>query len=219
MAKPKKKTKKPHSRSLMNRSDIPYAQRMAMKHQAEIEWHREHAARIYMYCLCKALHEKEKKGYKSLVRFSLVFMELIKEFYEDPELAMARIKRRLAQNGIEVSGEFYYMEVPGATAKEQEIHDNSMQATQAAQYVGAVAMNDVFGFANLRQDRLHEAVRENTAQYAKEGEGFLLEYMEKIGFKVEGNIVRAFVDENGNPVTPGQALKQKPSKGGNDYVR
>ena len=34
MAKPKKKTKKPHSRSLMNRSDIPYAQRMAMKHQA-----------------------------------------------------------------------------------------------------------------------------------------------------------------------------------------
>ena len=172
-----------------------------------------------MYSLCKALHEKEKKGYKSLVRFSLVFMELIKEFYEDPELAMARIKRRLAQNGIEVSGEFYYMEVPGATAKEQEIHDNSMQATQAAQYVGAVAMNDVFGFANVRQDRLREAVRENTARYAKEGEGFLLEYMEKIGFKVEGNIVRAFVDENGNPVTPGQALKQKPSKGGNDYVR
>ena len=80
-------------------------------------------------------------------------------------------------------------------------------------------MNDVFGFANLRQDRLREAVRENTARYAKEGEGFLLEYMEKIGFKVEGNIVRAFVDENGNPVTPGQALKQKPSKGGNDYVR
>lgn len=204
----KKKGKKHQHRSLMNRSDIPYAQRMAMKHQAEIEWHREHAARIYMYCLCKALHEKEKKGYKSLVQFSLVFMELIKEFYEDPELAMARIKRRLAQNGIEVSGEFYSVKLPGATAKEQEIHDNSMQATQAAQYVGAVAMNDVFGFANIRQDRLREAVKENTARYAKEGEGFLLEYMAKIGFKVEGNRVIAFVDDDGKAVPIGRALKE-----------
>lgn len=204
----KKKHKKSHGRSLMDRSDIPYAERLKMQHQAEIDYHREHAARIYMYSLCKALHEKEKKGYKSLVRFSLVFMELIKEFYEDPELAMARIKRRLAQNGIEVSGEFYYMEVPGATAKDQEIHDNSMQATQAAQYVGAVAMNDVFGFANLRQDRLREAVRENTARYAKEGEGFLLDYMKKIGFKVEGNKVLAFVDDDGEPVPVSRAMKE-----------
>ena len=204
----KKNHKKRNSRSLMNRSDIPYAQRMAMKHQAEIEYHREHAARVYMYSLCKALHEKEKKGYKSLVRFTLVFMELIKEFYEDPELAMARIKRRLAQNGIEVSEEFYYMEVPGATAKEQEIHDNSMQATQAAQYVGAVAMNDVFGFANIRQERLREAVRENTARYAKEGEGFLLDYMKKIGFKVEGNKVMAFVDDDGKAVPVSRAMKE-----------
>lgn len=203
-----KKKQKKRSRSMMERSDIPYAQRIAMKHQAEIEWHREHSARIYMYSLCKALHEKEKKGYKSLVKFSLVFMELIKEFYEDPELAMARIKRRLAQNGIEVSGEFYSVEIPGATAKEQEIHDNSMQATQAAQYVGAVAMNDVFGFANIRQDRLREAVRENTARYAKEGEGFLLDYMKKIGFKVEGNKVLAFVDDDGEPVPVGRALKE-----------
>ena len=208
MAKPKKKTKKPHSRSLMDRSDIPYAERLKMQHQAEIDYHREHAARIYMYCLCKALHEKEKKGYKSLVQFSLVFMELIKEFYEDTELAMARIKRRLAQNNIEVSGEFYFVEVPGATAKEQEIHDNSMQATQAAQYVGAVAMNDVFGFANIRQDRLREAVRENTARYAKEGEGFLLQYMAKIGFKVEGNKVMAFVDDDGKAVPVGRAMKE-----------
>jgi len=204
----KKKPKKGRGRSLMNRSDIPYAERLKMQHQAEIEYHREHAARVYMYSLCKALHEKEKKGYKSLVRFSLVFMELIKEFYEDPELAMARIKRRLAQNGIEVSGEFYFVEIPGATAKEKDIHDNSMQATQAAQYVGAVAMNDVFGFANIRQERLREAVRENTARYAKEGEGFLLEYMEKIGFKVEGNKVMAFVDDDGKAVPVSRAMKE-----------
>ena len=203
----KKKVKKQH-RSLMNRSDIPYAQRMAMKHQADIEYNREHSARIYMYCLCVALHEKKKKGYKSLVKFSLVFMELIKEFYEDPEVGMAHIKQRLAQHGIEVSGEFFSVKLPGATAKEQEIYDNSLQAMQAAQYVGAVAMNDVFGFANIRQDCLREAVRENTARYAKEGEGFLLEYMEKIGFKVEGNIVRAFLDEDGKPVTKSRAIKE-----------
>lgn len=208
MARPKKRGKKHQRRSLMDRSDIPYAERLKMQHQAKIEHNREHAARIYMYSLCKALHEKEKKGYKSLVKFSLVFMELINEFYEDPELAMARIKRRLAQNGIEVSGEFYSVEIPGATAKEQEIHDNSMQATQVAQYVGAVAMNDVFGFANLRQERLREAVRENTARYAKEGEGFLLEAMEKIGFAVQGNNVRAFVEEDGTPVLKSRVMKE-----------
>ena len=196
------KNKKPHRRSLMNRSDIPYAKRIAMKRQADIEYHREHSARIYMYCLFKALHEKEKKGYKSLVRFSFAFMELLKEFYADPELGMAHIKRRLAQHGIEVSGEFFYVTLPGATAKDQEIYNNSLQATQAAQLVGAVAMNDVFGFGQLRQDRVRDEVKENTARYAKEGEGFLLAYMEKIGFKVEGDKVLAFAEDDGTPVLP-----------------
>lgn len=205
MGNPKKKHR---GRSLMNRSDIPYAQRLAMKHRSDIEYNREHSARIYMYCLCKTLHEEEGIGYKRLVQFSLAFMKLIKEFYEDPEVGMAHIKQRLSQHGIEVSGEFFSVKIPGATAKEQEIHDHSLQATQAAQYVGAVAMNDVFGFANIRQERLREAVRENTARYAKEGEGFLLDYMEKIGFKVEGNKVMAFVDDDGEPVPVGRALKE-----------
>ena len=205
---PKKKTKKPHSRSLMNRSDIPYAQRLAMKHQSDIEYNREHAARIYMYSLCKALHEEEGIGYKRLVQFSLAFMKLIKEFYEDPEVGMAHIKQRLAQHGIEVSGEFYSAKLPGATPKEQAVYDLSMQAVQVAQLVGAVAMNDVFGFGQMRQDRLREAVRENTARYAKKGEGFLLEAMEKIGFVVQGNNVRAFIEEDGTPVLKSRAMKE-----------
>lgn len=204
----KKKTKKPHSRSLMQRSDIPYAQRMAMKHQADIEYNRERSARNYMYCLCKALHEEEGKGYKSLVRFSLVFMELIKEFYADPEVGMAHIKRRLAQHGIEVSGEFFSVKIPGTTKKEQEIHDNSLQAVQAAQLVGAVAMNDVFGFGQMRQERLREAVQKQTARYAKEGESFLLEAMAKIGFKVEGDTVVAYAEDDGTPVPVRRALKE-----------
>lgn len=218
MAKQKKKNHVRYNRSVMGRSDIPYAQRMAMKHRADIEYNREHSARIYMYCLCKALHDEEGIGYKRLVQFSLSFMELIKEFYEDPELAMAHIKQRLAQHGIEVSGEFFYIPLPGASVKEQEIYNNSLQATQAAQLVGAVTMNDVFGFGQLRQQRLREAVEKQTARYAKEGEGFLLEAMAEIGFKVEGNVVRAFLDENGNPMTAQRALKEKTYKGGSKNV-
>lgn len=204
----KKKVKKPRNRSLMARSDIPYAQRLAMKHQSDIEYNREHSARMYMYCLCKTLNEEEGIGYKRLVQFSLAFMELIKEFYADPEVGMAHVKQRLAQHGIEVSGEFFSVKLPGATEKEQEIHDHSLQAVQAAQLVGAVAMNDVFGFGQMRQDRLREAVQRNTARYAKEGEGFLLEAMEKIGFVVQGNNVRAFIEEDGTPVLKSRVMKE-----------
>lgn len=204
MAKPKKKKNK----SLMHRSDIPYAQRMVMKHQADIEYNRERSARNYMYCLCKAIHDEEGVGYKGLVRFSLHFMDLIKEFYEDTELSMARTKRRLARHGIDVSGEFFSVKLPDATAKEQEIYDNSMQAIQAAQLVGAVAMNDVFGYSQMRQMRIGEAVKELTARYAKEGEGFLLDAMAEIGFKVEGNVVRAFIEDDGTPVTVRRAMKE-----------
>ena len=204
----KKTVKKPRNRSLMNRSDIPYAQRLAMKHQSDIEYNREQSARMYMYCLCKTLHEEEGIGYKRLVQFSLAFMELIKEFYTDPEVGMAHVKQRLAQHGIEVPGEFFSVKLPGATEKEQEIHDHSLQAVQAAQLVGAVAMNNVFGFGQMRQDRLREAVQKNTARYAKEGEGFLLEAMEKIGFVVQGNNVRAFIEEDGTPVLKSRVMKE-----------
>lgn len=204
----KKKVKKPRNRSLMNRSDIPYAQRLAMKHQSDIEYNREQSARMYMYCLCKTLHEEEGIGYKRLVQFSLAFMELIKEFYADPEVGMAHVKQRLAQHGIEVSGEFFSVKLPGATEKEQAIHNHSLQAVQAAQLVGAVAMNDVFGFGQMRQERLREAVQKNTARYAKEGEGFLLEAVEKIGFVVQGNNVRAFIEEDGTPVLKSRVMKE-----------
>ena len=203
-----KQKKRPRRKSIMGRTDIPYAQRMAMRHQADIAYNRERSARNYMYCLCKTLHEEEGIGYKRLVKFSLSFMELIKEFYEDPEVGMAHIKQRLAQHGIEVSGAFYSAKLPGATPKEQAVYDLSMQAVQAAQLVGAVAMNDVFGFGQMRQERLRTAVQKQTELYAKEGEGFLLDAMEKIGFKVEGDQVRAFTNEKGNPVSVSRAKKE-----------
>lgn len=203
-----KQKKKPKRNLIMGRSDIPYAQRMAMKHQADIAYNRERSARNYMYCLCKTLHEEEGIGYKRLVTFSIAFMNLIKEFYEDPEVGMAHIKQRLAQHGIEVSGDFYSAKLAGATSKEQAVYDHAMQSVQAAQLVGAVAMNDVFGYGQMRQERIRTAVQKQTERYAKEGEGFLLEAMEKIGFKVEGVQVRAFVDQDGNPVSASRAKKE-----------
>lgn len=197
----KKKVKK-RSGSMMGRSDIPYAQRLKMRHQSDIIGNREQAAKIYMYCLCVAIHAREGVGYKRLVPFSMYFMELIKEFYADISVGMAHAKRRLSQIGIEVTGDFFSVKLPGATAKEQQIHDHALQAVQAAQYCAAVAMHDVFGFAQMRQERLREDVKKLTARYAKEGEGFLLEEMAKIGFKVVGNDIQAFIEDDGTPVLP-----------------
>lgn len=205
MANHKKKSKR---NSIMGRSDIPFAQRMSMKHQADIAYNRERSARNYMYCLCKTLNEEEGIGYKRLVTFSIAFMNLINEFYEDQEVGMAHIKQRLAQHGIEVSGEFYSAKLSEATSKEQAVYDHAMQSVHAAQLVGAVAMNDVFGFGKMRQQRLRTSVQKQTERYSKEGESFLLEAMEKIGFKVEGDQVRAFVDQEGNPVSVSRAKKE-----------
>ena len=84
------------NKGLMNRSDIPYAQRMALQHRNNIKVNRNHAAKITMYCNSVAMHELEGIGYKRLIRFAQHFKEIIDEFYEDPELGMAHAKHRLA---------------------------------------------------------------------------------------------------------------------------
>lgn len=49
--------------NLMERSDIPYAQRMALKHQNDIVVNRNHAAKIAMYCNSIAMNELEGIGF------------------------------------------------------------------------------------------------------------------------------------------------------------
>lgn len=98
-----------------------------------------------MFCMCGALHKVHGIGYKRLVRYSLTFKKLLEEMYEDIEVGMDRAKRRLAQHGIEISGELFSVKLPGASAKEQQIQDHALQASQIAQVVGTVAMNQEFG--------------------------------------------------------------------------
>lgn len=197
------------SKGLMDRTDIPYAVRMAMKHQNDIIVNRNHAAKITMYCNSVAMYELEGIGYKRLIRFAQHFKEIIDEFYEDPELGMAHAKRRLAQMGIDISGDFYSVLIDGLSKKQQEIQDNRLQAAQIAIICNAIAMNDVFGFGQERQDRIAEKAQEYSARYAKEGEKFLLEKMEKIGFVIDNGEVIAFADDDGNAITRKQWLEQR----------
>lgn len=207
MAKPKKKTKKPHSRSLMNRSDIPYAQRMAMQHKSTIVANREHSAQVTMFCVCGALHRVHGIGYKRLVRYTLTFKKLLDEMYDDIEVGMAHAKQRLSQHGIEISGELFLVKLPGASAKEQQIHDHALQASQIAQVVATVAMNQEFGFGEKRLTQTLEAINELSSRYAKEGDGFLFAMMEDIGFKIIDGKVSAFMDADDNVVTYKEAVR------------
>lgn len=203
-----KKKQKRKGRGIMNRSDIPYAQRMALKHQSDIKVNRDHAAKITMYCDSIAMNEVEGIGYKRLIYFAQHFKEVLDEFYADPELGMAHAKRRMEQMGMEISGEFYSIQMDGLTKKEQEIHDHSMQAIQIALICSAIAKNDVFGFGKERQFRISQRAEELTEEYNKKGEQFLLEKMEKIGFMILDGEVLAFSDDDGNAITPKQWKEQ-----------
>lgn len=214
MSKTKKKKnrgprKAPGNRpGIMERSDIPYAQRMALKHQHEIKASRDHAAKIAMYCNSISMYEVKGIGYKRLIRFAQHFKEVLDEFYEDPEVGMAHAKRRLEQMGMEISGEWYTVKMDGLTVKEQEIHDHSMQAVQIALICSAIAMNDVFGFGKESQYLIAKRAEELTEEYNQKGEKFLLDKMEKIGFVILDGEVIAFADDDGNAITHKQWREQ-----------
>ena len=201
MGKPKRKRR--DKSGIMGRSDIPLAQRIRMQQRHNIGWSREHGARMTMYCWAVAMHMVEGKGYKSLVRFANRFREIDKEFYRDGDIeySMDQARRRLADMGIEISGEILLAPSdPGRTKRQMEIKHNIVQATQAAVICACIAANDVFGWARVRLERVREKAEELTARYSKEGEGFLLEYLEKLGFAIVDGHVVGFVDEDNNPI-------------------
>ena len=103
--------------------------------------------------------------------------------------------------GIEISGEILLAPSdPGQTKRQMEVRHNIVQATQAAVICACIAANDVFGWAKVRLERVREKAEELTARYSKEGEGFLLEYLEKLGFVIVDGHAVGFVDEDNNPI-------------------
>lgn len=206
MAKQKKhkKKQKRKAQGIMDRSDIPYAQRLNLQHDNDIMVNRDHASKIAMYCLSAAMYEEEGIGYKRLIRFSFHFKELVDEFYKDPELKMAHAKSRMEQIGMPISGEFYTIKDPEKRDREMELANHRLQAVQIALICGAVAMNDEFGFGQERQERVTKKSMEYSARYAKEGEKFLLEKMKKIGFEIVNGEAVGFMDDDGKIITPKQ---------------
>jgi hypothetical protein len=193
--------KKHRHRSIMGRSDIPYAQRLKMQQQSNIAACRGHSARVALYINSVALHQVEGIGYQRLVRYSFHYKELEGEFYDDPDVGMAHATQRMKELGMPISGEFFGAPDKGQSRRQLEIDTHAVQATQVAMIVSAIAMNDVFGFGYERQVRVRERIAELTARYRDEGIGFILEEMEKIGFKIVDGIAKLYMDDDGKAVT------------------
>ena len=201
MSKPKKKRRQ--TGGIMGRSDIPYAQRIRMQQRHDIGWSREHGARIVMYCWSCAAHELKGKGYKSLVQFAARFREIDREFYRDGDIeySMDQARRRLHQLGIDISGEIALADpAAGRTKRQMEVKHNIAQATQAAAICACITANDVWGWAEGRIGPVLTRTRELMERYAREGEQFLLDYLEKLGFVIVDGHAVGFVDENDQPV-------------------
>ena len=88
------------SKPKFQRSDIPYKDRLLMQKQKNIADHRNEAAMIALQVACVALNDTEGLGYTRLSRFAKRLQELIKEYYEDPEVGAAHLKTRLEQLGF-----------------------------------------------------------------------------------------------------------------------
>ena len=96
---------------IMGSSQIPYAQRLQMNKYATIKAHRDEAAMVALQVACVALNDTEGLGYHRLSRFARRLQELIREYYEDPEVGAAHLKTRLEQLGFIVKdGRMYAVE-------------------------------------------------------------------------------------------------------------
>ena len=209
MAKAKKtKNRSQHKSGIMGRSDIPYAQRLQLQQKDRIAVNRHHSARVAMFCKSVAIHRVKGVGYKGLVKFSLRYKEVEDEIYEDMEYGMVKAKRRLAQMGMEISGDLYAVQVPGLSKRDQEVYNHSLQSSQVSMIASAISMNDVFGYGRIVQERIDLETIKVTEEYNKNGFDWLLGEMEKMGFLIVDGEVRAFLDDADQPITPAKARKE-----------
>ena len=199
---------KKKNKGIMGASQIPYAQRLKMQQQDRIAVNRNFSAKVAMFCKCVALHRVKGVGYKKLVEFSLSYKEVEDEIYEDLEYGMEKAKRRMEQLGMPISGELYYIPMPGMSKREQEVYNHSLQSAQIAMIASAISMNDVFGYGATVQERIDLETTKVTEEYNKNGFDWLLGEMENLGFLVADGEVRAFLDDDNKAVTPKRAKRE-----------
>ncbi len=197
--------KKKNNGGLMSRSNIPYVQRLAMRKRNNIMIEREYSAKITMFCMSIAMNEIEGIGYKRLVQFSLHFKKNVDEFYADPEMGYAHAKTRIEQIGMPFS---IAEDGQSGESSNESALSHAQEAAQIALICGAITMNEEFGFGKERQARIASRVTELTQRYKQEGIKFLLDGMEKIGFAIVNGTAIAYMDDDGNAITPNKAKKE-----------
>ena len=207
--KPKKKYHKP-SDPIMGQSDIPFVLRSQYKHQAKVNHWREYSARVVLYGMSIALHRVKNVGYRRLIRFSQVYEQNENEIYEDGvEVGLVKAKKRMDEMRLGISGELYAVPDVGGTIRDQDVANQSSEATQVALTAAAITMNDVFGYGETVQIQIHDEFSAVMAEYGKAGKGmkYLLDEMKKIGFAIVNGKAVFYLDEEGKTLTPGQTKK------------
>ena len=84
----------------VQRSDIPYKDRLMVNQFANIAQHRDHSALVANKVGMVALNDTEGLGYLRLSRFAKRYHFLNEEYYKDPEYQEAKLDDRLRQLGF-----------------------------------------------------------------------------------------------------------------------
>ena len=84
----------------VQRSDIPYKDRLMVNNFATIAQHRDHSALVANKIRMIAENDEEGLGYLRLSRISKRCHFLNEEFYQDPEYQEAKVDERLRQIGF-----------------------------------------------------------------------------------------------------------------------
>lgn len=86
----------------MQRSDIPYKDRLMVNQFANIAAHRDHSAVVANKIGMVALNDLKGMGYIQLTRWGLLYNSLNEEFYSDPEYKEAKLDERIRKMGFVV---------------------------------------------------------------------------------------------------------------------
>ena len=210
-----KKPGKRHGTGGMRYSQIPYAKRLQIRQMCDIKAVRDHSAKITMFCHSIALHELYGIGYIRLVRFSLVFKKLIDEYYGKFDVAITLAAKRLEQHGIVIPATVPVVSKRGLSLREQQEYAHAVQASYIAHVVGLIAANESLKFGKGKLEAISVRVAELTERYNAEGEGFIHERMERIGFPIIDGKVTACLDGNDQPVMYKRFLELEGGKEGN----
>lgn len=84
----------------VERSDIPYKDRLMVEQFANIAQHRDHSALVANKLRMIAENDEEGLGYLRLSRISKRYHFLSEEYYKDPEYQEAKVDQRIRQIGF-----------------------------------------------------------------------------------------------------------------------